>query len=263
MNMRPEFDTVDKVPVADSWSRSVTADLERSRRVAWIVAGVAAATALLLAAALVILLPLQRIEPYTLLVDRQTGHVEALAPLDANMVQPDAALTRSFLVQYVIAREGFDAADLPADYRKVALLSVDEARSRYLAQMRPNAPGNPFATLAPGSRVAVTVRSVSALEPGRSLVRYTTTRTDHSGTPTLIENWAAVIDWRYSNAEMSAEDRLINPLGFQVTRYRTDPETLPEVPVALVPGGEVPVAGTPVYAPQGGPPRAVLQRQMP
>lgn len=259
MNAKAEFNVADYgmedgTAIADSWTRSVTHDLERSRRIAWIVASVAAAVALLLAIALVILLPLKATVPYTLLVDRQTGYVEALEPLEPQVVDADAALTRSFLVQYVIAREGFDADDLAADYRKVALFSADEARTRYLQQMRPNAPGNPFAVLAPGSTVSVEVRSVSSLAPGRSLVRYTTTRADRAGIPTLIENWAAVIDWRYSEAEMSAADRLLNPLGFQVTRYRTDPETLPEVPVAQVPGDPVVAApdtlGSPAAAPQ-------------
>ena len=230
---RGEFASEDEIAVYDSWSQSVTADLERSRRTAWIIASVAAAVALLLAIALVILLPLKTIEPYTLLVDRQTGYVEQLAPLDAQVIEPDAALTRSFLVQYVIARESFDAADLDRDYRKVALWSADEARQRYIAMMQSGAPGNPLSYLPPGSEVDVAIRSVSSLGPNRSLVRYTTTRTDRSGRAELVEYWAAVVDHRYSGAAMSAEDRLVNPLGFQVTRYRTDPETLPETLPAI------------------------------
>ena len=64
--------------------------------------------AVLLAIALVVLMPLKTVEPYTLLVDRQTGFVQALKPLDPERISGDAALTQSFLVQYVIARESFD-----------------------------------------------------------------------------------------------------------------------------------------------------------
>lgn len=239
MNMPEHFGTDERVEVADSWSRSVTADLERSRRIAWIVACVAAAVALLLAIALVILLPLKTTVPYTLLVDRQTGYVEALAPLDAQVIGADEALTRSFLMQYVIARESFDPSDLQRNYRAVGLWSAGEARRRYLADMRSDGPANPLNALPPGARVEVTVRSVSSLGPNRSLVRFTSEQRGRSGALELTENWAAVIDWRYSGAEMSAEDRLVNPLGFQVTRYRKDPETLPEAvpvqPVRIVP----------------------------
>jgi len=42
---------------------------------------------------------------------------------------------------------------------------------------------------------------------------------------------------------MSADDRLTNPLGFQVVRYRKDPETLPVVEETRpVTGGGAPAA---------------------
>lgn len=215
--------------IEDSWASGVTDELERSRRVAWIVASVSAAIALLLAIALVILLPLKQVEPYTLLVDRQTGHVEALAPTAEQLVAPDAALTRSMLVQYVTARENFDAADLQEDYRKVALWSAGEARQRYLDTMRSGAPGNPLTLYGADTRVAVEVRSVSSLAADRALVRFSTVQTARGSRPQVAQHWAAVIDYTFSNAEMSEADRYVNPLGFQVTRYRRDAETLPEV----------------------------------
>jgi type IV secretion system protein VirB8 len=39
----------------------------------------------------------------------------------------------------------------------------------------------------------------------------------------------ATISFRYTDADMSAADRLVNPLGFQVVRYRKDAEALPTV----------------------------------
>lgn len=232
--------TVDgeQVAIADSWTRSVTEDLERSRRTAWVVAGVASTIALLLAIAIVVMLPLKTTQPYTLLVDRQTGHVEALAPLEKSVVTPDAALTRSFLVQYVIARESYDADSLPSEYRKVGLWSEGSARTQYIALMRSNNPANPFARLPRGSTVRTEISSVSSLNASTSLVRFVTTRIDPGAQPQTQRHWAAVISYRYSGAEMSAEDRLLNPLGFQVTRYRRDAETLLE-PLAASPARSV------------------------
>lgn len=228
MNAHKPFDH-EEIEIADSWSTSVTDTLERSRRTAWIVAAVASAIALLLAIALVILLPLKTVEPYTLLVDRQTGNVEALAPLDEQVIAPDAALTRSFLVQYVTARESFDADSVQNDYRKVALWSAPEARQRYIAQMQASNPASPLSYMPRGGTIAVEIRSVSSLSADSSLVRFTTIRNDPGAQPQPPEYWAAVINYGFSPAEMSEADRLLNPLGFQVTRYRRDAETLPEV----------------------------------
>ena len=218
---------------ADSWAQDRNAWLARSRSIAWIVAAVAAGIALLEALALVFLTPLKTVEPYTLLVDRQTGHVEALAPLRRDTVSPDASLTRSFLVQYVIARESFDIDRMNDDYRKVGLWTAGEARSRYIRAMQPGNPAGPLATLPRRAEIAVDILSVSSLSAGQSLVRFTTTRDDPGAGVQEPQHWAAVISFRFSGAAMSADDRLLNPLGFQVTRYRRDAETLPPpAPVA-------------------------------
>lgn len=228
MNVHHKLDGED-ITIADSWGRSVTADLERSRRTAWFVASVAAAIALLLAIALVILLPLKRVEPYTLLVDRQTGNVEGLAPFDPQTIAPNAALTRSFLAQYVIARESFDADSFDRDYRKTTLWSAGQARQAYINRMQPNNPASPLAFMRPGGRIRVEVRSVSPLDARRALVRFTTVHEDRGAQPQAPQFWVAVIGYGFSNAEMSEEDRLLNPLGFQVTSYRRDAENLPEM----------------------------------
>lgn len=218
---------------AASWAADRRASSDRSRTIAWIVAGVAIAVALLEAIALAALTPLKREVPYTLLVDRQTGHVEALKPLDQTTISADAALTRSFLVQYVIARERFGIDFLAEDYRKVALFSEAGARARYIASMQRGNPTSPLAVLPRSAIVNVTIRSVSSLGGDISLVRFTTQRTDPAGTDQPPQTWASVIRYRYSPAEMTADDRLVNPLGFQVVRYRRDPETVPVEPVVV------------------------------
>jgi type IV secretion system protein VirB8 len=213
---------------AESWSHDRQRTAARSARLAWTVAGVAGAIALIEGFALLALIPLKREVPYTLLVDRQTGYVEALRPLEAGSITADAALTRSFLVQYVIARESFAADTLQENYRKVGLLSAGEARERYVAGMSAGNPASPLASLPRRASIDVQIRGVSSLSGNTALVRFSTVRTDPGARPQLAQHWQAVVTWRYSAADMSAEDRLTNPLGFQVTRYRRDAETLPE-----------------------------------
>lgn len=227
MNRRAKID-LDTMDINDSWGTSPTDDLQRSHRRAWLVAAVAAAIALLEAIALVYLVPLKTVEPYTLLVDRQTGNVEALAPLDAQTIAPDAALTRSFLVQYVIARETYDAPSLQDDYRKVSLWTGGNEKQRYINLMQANNPQSPVSYMRGNGTIRTEIRSISSLNNQRALVRFTTVRTDQGAQPQAPEYWVAVVDYEFSGAQMSEADRLINPLGFQVTRYRRDAEALPE-----------------------------------
>ncbi|MGH6785519.1 MAG: virB8 family protein [Novosphingobium sp.] len=250
MNKPEAQNLADYYQAAETWSEDRALDFEKSRRTAWIVAGVAGAVALLEAIALVLLFPLKTVVPYTLLVDRQTGYVEAINPLERATVAPDTALVRSFLVQYVIAREGFDFDQLNDSYRKVALWSAGEARSRYIADTQGSNPASMLATLPRRAVVQVRVRSVSSLGADTSMVRYTTTRTDPGAQAQGPQYWAAVIKYRFSGAAMSAEDRMTNPLGFQVLRYRRDAETLPEAAPAAAPAVvPVPVQIVPALQP--------------
>jgi type IV secretion system protein VirB8 len=212
---------------AASWNRDRVQAMRSSYRVAWVIACGAALIAILEGIALVLLMPLKTVVPYTLLVDRTTGFVQSLNPLDASRIAPDAALTQSFLVQYVIARESFDPSMLNANYRKAALFSQGRARSSYLQMMQVSNPESPLVRYPRGTILDVRVKSVSAIGANAALVRFDTLRTDANGHSQPASPWVALVKYRYSNAAMPVEDRYVNPLGFQVTSYRKDPEAIP------------------------------------
>ena len=217
---RPEYDQ------AASWAADIHGALRASRRTAWLVASVAAAVALLEALALVFLTPLKTVVPYTILVDRQTGYVQTIKGLQPGPLTQDAAVTQSFIVQYVIARETFDASDLKDNFHKVGLWSDGEARADYLRDMLRTNPNSPLNLYNPTTVVSTTIESVSLLSPTTALVRFTTQRQDDGAVPGETRYWTAVLAFRYSGAAMSMGDRFLNPLGFQVIRYRRDSDTV-------------------------------------
>ncbi len=216
---------------ARSWADDNRVRSARSRKVAWTVAGVAIGAAAFEAVALAMLVPLKTVQPITLLVDRQTGFVQALDPTTPQRVAADAALTDAYLAQYVSAREGFDRATIQLDYRRVALWSAGRARSSYLSIMAAGNPASPVQSYTAGTTVLVRVKSVSRLQPGISLIRFDTQRTDRNGQAEAPRPWISVIRYRYSDSPMAFGDRLVNPLGFQVTGYRRDAEA-PAEPVS-------------------------------
>lgn len=259
MNDQPKKALEEYFRSAETWSEDREKSRQRAMRAAWIVAGVLAAVALFEAIALISLAPLKTVVPYTLLVDKQTGYVQALKPLERESIAPDTALTRSFLAQYVIAREGFDIDSLQADYRKVALLSAGEARDRYTSQMQSTNPLSPPAILPKRAVIDVEIHSLVSLGTDTALVRFATVRTDPGASAQEPQLWAAVIKYRYSRAEMSAADRLTNPLGFQVMRYRRTPEIAPSPP-AVAP---IAPAQSGMLDGRRGPERAPMARSLP
>jgi type IV secretion system protein VirB8 len=244
---------------AGSWADERTQSIYASRKVAWIVAMVATAIALLLAIAILFMLPLKTVVPHTVLVDKQTGFVQALDPAAPQKIAPNKALTQSFLVQYVEAREGFDISTVQGQFRKVALWSSGAAKSRYVGMMQATNPESPLARLPRSSVVDVEVRSVSQISDSSALVRFATIRRDQGGSEQPTQNWVAVIKYRYSNKPMTVEDRYVNPLGFEVIDYRKDAENLPvetiePIQQATNPTLSLPGEAPPALAPQPGVP---------
>lgn len=200
-----------------------------------------AAIALIEAFAIFLMLPLKTAVPYTLLVDRHTGYVEALDPLTVQKIPQQDALTKSFLVQYVMAREGYDRMTVKDKYRKVALWSSGKAQKSYLTRMQPSNPNNPVSLYSVDGQVAVTILSVSLTDDGSALVRYQLSGGRPNRPDVALGQYAAVIGYVYRDRPMTVADRLINPLGFEVTSYRSDPELAPPeaVPAPVAQGAEV------------------------
>ncbi|MDI1325562.1 MAG: VirB8/TrbF family protein [Brevundimonas sp.] len=228
---------------AGSWATDQIEALRKSRRIAWSVAAAAVVVAVSEAIALVVLMPLKTVVPYTLMVDRTTGFVQALKPLDPGQITPDRALVQSMLVQYVIARESFDIATLQTNYEKVGLWSAERARSDYLTFMQASNIDGPLNLYPRSSIVEARVKSVSRLDAQSALVRFETVRRDEGGQYQPAMPWVGIVRYRFSGEPMSAEDRFLNPLGFQVLDYRRDPEALPapEMSVSPDPYGAVPL----------------------
>jgi type IV secretion system protein VirB8 len=221
---------------AASWNRDRQEALRNSRRAAWWVATGASVIAVAEALALILLTPLKTVVPYTLLVDRNTGFVQALKPLDPDKVAPDAALTQSLLVQYVIARESFDIDMMNETYRKVGLWSAEQARSDYINTVQASNPQSPLVVYPRTTVVETRVKSVSPVGRNVAMVRFDTIRRDAGGQVQLPRPWVAVIRYRFSGEPMKLEDRFLNPLGFQVVRYRRDAEAVvPEAAVVPAP----------------------------
>jgi type IV secretion system protein VirB8 len=229
---------------AATWNHDRLKALNSSRRIAWWVAGAAAVIAVLEALALAFLAPLKTVVPYTLMVDRTTGFVQALKPTEKAMIAPDTALIQSFLVQYVTARESFDINTLASAYRKVALFSADQARNSYLSMMQPNNPQNPLALYPRNAVIETRIKSVSPTGRDTAFVRFEMVRTDANDQAQPPSSWVAVIRYRYSGEPMKLEDRFVNPLGFRIVSYRKDPEAAP-APQPAVPAQVNVSAGVP------------------
>lgn len=236
---------------ARSWAHDRDAALVNSRRTAWIVASVATGVAALEALALVALLPLKTVVPYTVMVDKATGYSTVLDGTHPQVLKPQSALTQSMLAQYVIARETFDISTIAEQYRKVGLWSEGEARSEYLALMPISNAQSPMNLYPRSAIISVTVDSVALVGPDTAQVRFVTDRRDSPTAASVRTAYVAQIRYRFAGEPMVMDDRLTNPLGFEVAHYRRDQEALPAAgpaPLNIAPTTATPMAVAPTAA---------------
>ena len=198
--------------------------LERSARIAWFMAIVASVLATASIVALAGLTPLKTVEPFVVRVDNSTGIVDVVSALTSTAGTYDEAVTKYFAARYVRAREGYVWSEAEENFRTVSLLSTSPEQNRFTALYRGGNPDSPQNIYGRNASSRVRIVSISLISGNVASVRYmrTITRGDEAQTT----HWVATLTFSYVNAPMSSTDRLVNPLGFVVSDYRSDPEAM-------------------------------------
>ncbi len=198
-------------------------ELVRSRRSAWRAAVVAGALLALALVALLALQPLKRVEGFVLRVDNATGAVDLVTTLRDGQTSYGEVVDRYFLNKYVLNREGYDYETVQTAYDTTVLLSRPDVQREFQALY--DGPNARDKVLSNRVRFIVKVRSITPAKD-TAVVRFVRIRRSGDGSDDVEENLVATIGFEYVAAPMREEDRLVNPLGFQVTSYRVDPETV-------------------------------------
>ena len=217
---------------SESWAADRSDQMMRTLRLTRLLAAGAGAVAVIEAIALIAMAPLKTAVPSTIMVDRTTGFATVLDEKAMPNIKPESALTQSLLAQYVVARETYDVAGLQSQYRKVALWSDEQARRDYLGLMQSGNPDSPLNRYPRGTIVETVIESVTPMADNAALVRFYTQRRDRGQEPGAPSYWVSLVRFRFAGTPMALNDRLINPLGFQVVHYRRDQEAPPPASAA-------------------------------
>ena len=210
---------------AKSWNADRLRAAERSRRLAWSIAGLVGVVATVAVGAVAALAPLKTVEPFVVRVDRTTGAVEVMTALTSEKpLAYDEAVTKHFLAQYIRAREGWLAPAAEANFRQVSIMSTPAEQQRWADAFRPANPQSPQVIYGPAGEAQVAIRAVSFVADGVANIRFH--RTVRMSQQITESDWIATVAFAYTKAPMAEGDRLRNPLGFQVTSYRSDPEVV-------------------------------------
>lgn len=210
---------------AETWHTETYRKVKASRRRAWWLAFVAMGLATTSTLTLAIVLPRQHIELVPVLVNNVSGEVHVMQSLRDSTLSSNEAVRKADLAGYVIAHESYDPnrSLLALWYEAVRSRSAQGPFERYAATFE--GPDSIFVRFKDATR-EISIKSVVLLDNATGQVRYSAAQQSQS--ESTRSDWIATLAFYYDPQPAPLEQRLRNPLGFEVTAYRTDPETLPD-----------------------------------
>jgi type IV secretion system protein VirB8 len=217
---------------AESWDADRAAQLRRSARAAWWMAGTGWLCALASIVALLLLMPLKQVVPYLVRVDGSTGIVDVV-PVFAGHATVEEAVTRYFLTHYVSVCERFNFSTAESDYEECGAFHSAQRNQAWYALWTATNPKSPLNVHKDGSTVRVQVNSVSFFTRASGLsdlaqVRYLKALRQGAGADESFTHWVATIQYAYGEPAKEPKTRRWNPLGFKIIDFRSEPEVLSE-----------------------------------
>ena len=245
----------------------------RSEKRAWIVAICSLGVSVLLAGGYYYMLPLKEKTPFLVLADAYTG-TSSLSRLTDDVVNrqitASEAVNRSNIAHFVLARESYDLALTNLrDWPTVLTMASPDVAQAYMDLHASSNDQSPYKLYGKNRAIRVKILSIVLIGGGDGVTpKGATVRIQRSvydktnGATQPLDNKVATMEFTYKpNLRMDDQNRIENPLGFQVTSYRVDsdygslappetavpagaaPATVPAV--APVPAAGVPAAGVP------------------
>ncbi len=206
---------------AEEWNdekyRSATKHASMWRRVAFLFGAIALLEALGFAG----IAPLKTAVPYVIKVDQSTGIVEIVEPLSQGTVPQDEALTKYWIVQYLNAREQYDSQSFEHDSYKVSKMSSSRVFNDYSLEYAPSQESSPFNLYGEQATITIHVQNISFLDNNTAVIHMR--RSINKFQEKRESHWAVTLSFKYLLNPKTESDRFVNPLGFQITKYRKDP----------------------------------------
>ncbi len=152
------------------------------------------------------------LEPYVIEVEEKTGVATVVDQLTAENFTSDQMVRRYFINQFVQAASAYDPKTYKFDVEKVRLMSVPNVYSDYRRRINPR-------DLGAEAEYDVRIKSVQFNSPNTAQIRILRQISLPNSDPTTKNEIINLKFYFSPNINLSMEDRLINPLGFQVSEY--------------------------------------------
>lgn len=157
------------------------------------------------------------LEPYVVEIEEKSGVPTIIDQRSSITLTGQEAVNRYFINKFIQAMIGYEISTYDLNLQTVRLLSKPAVFNIYLAKNYRN-------TLGKETRVEVRIKSIQFDNQRRMAQVRLASQLIRQNTRPTIKNELIELGFEYSNLDLSAEERLINPLGFQVTSFKATEE---------------------------------------
>jgi type IV secretion system protein VirB8 len=160
------------------------------------------------------------IEPFVIEIEKKTGVTTVVDPVTIQAYAAEESVKRYFIMKYIRAREEYTSATFKDNFNNVVrVLSAGYVYGAYRAEASPNNAESVAQRYSTNSTRTVELKSIVFKSERAAQVRI---KILSEGSLNRAEDKIVLIEYNFSNMQMNPEERLINPLGFQVTLYRIE-----------------------------------------
>ena len=150
------------------------------------------------------------LEPYVIEVESKTGVATTVDQLTAQNFTGDQMIRKYFINSFIHSASGYDPKTYKTDVEKMRLFSAPAVYAEYRSRVNPR-------DLGTDTRIEVRIKSVQFTDANTAQIRLL--RVISRGGPPETKDEIITMNFFFADLPLSMEERLINPLGFQVSRY--------------------------------------------
>jgi type IV secretion system protein VirB8 len=154
------------------------------------------------------------LEPYVIEVEEKTGIATVVDQLTSQNFTGDQMIRKYFINEFIHAASGYDPRNYKMDVDKVRLFSIPGIYSDFRGRINAR-------ELGPDARIDIRIKSIQFTDPNTAQVRIvqqsSTVENDYNA---KTKDQVITLGFYFSpEMNLTMEERLINPLGFQVNKY--------------------------------------------
>lgn len=152
------------------------------------------------------------LEPYVIEVEEKTGIATVVSQMTSQNFTGDQMVRRYFINQFVHAASGYDPKTYKLDVDKVRLFSTSGTYSDFRNRINAKDLGG-------DSRIDVRIKSIQFPDNNTAQIRILKQANLPNSDPKTKDEVITMSFYFSPDMNLTMEERLINPLGFQVSKY--------------------------------------------